>query len=88
VALRQKIAAQTASMMVSPVASGADQDTAKILQGMLRHTEAVSDSDYIYDSTYDMQMRIGWQNWRILHEYVGEQSFDQEPRLEAIENPF
>ena len=76
------------AMLVSPVGSGADVDTAKIHQGVLRHIEVASVADVTYDNAYDMMMRIGWCPWRIKVDYVNERSFDQEPRIEPIENPF
>jgi len=76
------------AMLVSPVGSGADVEAAKIHQGVLRHIEVVSVADVTYDNSYDMMMRIGWCPWRVKTDYVSERSFDQEPRIEAIENPF
>jgi hypothetical protein len=76
------------AMIVSPVGSGADVEVAKIHQGVLRHVEVVSVADVTYDNSYDMMMRIGWCPWRIKTDYTSEMSFDQEPRIEAIENPF
>jgi hypothetical protein len=76
------------AMLVSPVGNGADVDTAKIHQGVLRHIEVVSTADVTYDNSYDMGMRIGWCPWRVKVDYVNEMSFDQEPRIEPIENPF
>lgn len=76
------------AMMVSPVGSGADVETAKIHQGVLRHVEVASVAEYVYDESYDMMMRIGWCPWRIKTDYTSETSFDQEPRIESIENPF
>lgn len=74
-------------MLVSPVGSGADLEAAKIHQGVLRHIEVVSFADVTYDNSYDMMMRIGACPWRIKVDYVHERSFDQEPRIEPIENP-
>lgn len=76
------------SMLVSPVGDGADLEVAKIHQGVLRHIEVVSVADVTYDNSYDMMMRIGSCPWRVKTDYVGERSFDQEPRIESIENPF
>ena len=76
------------SMIVGPVGGGADVDTAKIHQGVCRHVEVVSVAEPTYDSSYDMMMRIGWCPWRVKQDYISERSFDQEPRIEAIENPF
>jgi len=76
------------AMLVSPVGSGADLEAGKIHQGVLRHIEVVSFADVVYDNSYDMMMRIGGCPWRVKTDYVHERSFDQEPRIEAIENPF
>jgi hypothetical protein len=76
------------AMLVSPNGSGADLEVAKIHQGVLRHFEVVSEADFIYDYSYDMGMRVGSHPWRIKTEYLTERSFDQEPRIEAIENGF
>jgi len=76
------------AMIVSPVRDGANEDTAEIIQGVLRHLEVVSDADLIYDYCYDMMLRIGWSDWAITPRYVSDKSFDQEPRLELVENPF
>jgi hypothetical protein len=76
------------AMLVSPVGNGADKEAAKIHQGVLRHIEVVSVADVTYDNSYDMMMRIGWCPWRVNTDFVSEKSFNQEPRIEAIENPF
>lgn len=76
------------SMMVSPVGAGADVETAKIHQGVLRHIEVASVADVTYDNSYEMMMRIGWCPWRIKVDYVDDRSFSQEPRIESIDNPF
>jgi hypothetical protein len=79
---------QRPAMIVSPVGSNTDPETADIIQGCLRHFEVQSYADVVYDDSYDMMLRIGWHNWRINQEYVNERSFQQEPRLAGVENPF
>lgn len=76
------------AMIVSPVGENSDEDVADIFQGMLRHTEVISDADYVYDVSYDMMLRIGFAYWRCNPEYIHEKSFKQEPRIQAIDNPF
>lgn len=76
------------AMLVDPVGSKSDPETALICQGVLRHIEQVSFADYTYDTSYDMMLRIGWHHWRINSDYVSDRSFDQEPRIEIIENSF
>jgi len=76
------------AMIVDPVGSGADPEVADIYQGVLRHIEVASFADTVYDNSYDMMLRIGWDYWRIATDYVDEMSFFQEPRIVGIENPF
>lgn len=82
------------AMIVSPVGSGADQELADIHQGVLRHIEVASMADVTYDNAYDGLLRIGWDYWRIQNQYVtddpgdDDSAFQQEPRIEAIDNPF
>lgn len=82
------------AMLVSPVGSGANLETAEIHQGVLRHIETQSFADVAYDDSYDSMMRIGWGNWRLKTEYISDlpgrddSAFRQEPRIEKIENSF
>ena len=76
------------AMLVDPVGSKADPETAEICQGVLRHVEQISFADVVYDTVYDTMLRIGWAYSRVDSEYIGEKSFDQEPRIALIENPF
>ena len=65
------------SMLVNPVGSGADQEVAKIHQGVLRHIEVASLADVTYDDSYDWMMRTGWCPWRIKTDYVSEMSWQE-----------
>jgi len=76
------------AMLVSPVGSGADIETARIHQGVLRHIEVASQADVTYDNSYDWMMRTGCCPWRIKTDYISDMSFDQEPRIEPFDNPF
>src|SRR5580704_10192884 len=82
------------AMLVDPVGSGTDVETAEIIQGALRHIENVSVADVTYDSNYDFMLRTGWSSWAINTEYVSDEpgdnddAFAQEPRIQLIENPF
>lgn len=76
------------AMIVSPVGNGATASVATIHQGVLRHIEVASFADTVYDDAYDMMLRIGWCPGRVDIEYTHEMSFDQEPRINGIENPF
>jgi Phage P22-like portal protein len=41
-----------------------------------------------YDAGGESAVKIGWGYWRVISEYVDEQSFDQELKIRSIRNPF
>ena len=76
------------SIKVSPVDNKADVETARILQGMIRHIENSSDADTAYDTAFDSAVRGGFGYFRIKTDYVSPMSFEQELRFEMIRNRF
>lgn len=68
--------------------SQADAKIAEILTGICRHIEVNSDADTAYDEAFDYSVRMGWGYWRVVTEYVREDSFDQEIFIRPIRNPF
>lgn len=75
------------SVKVSPVDDKADIDTAKILQGIIRHVEYSSDADTAYDTAFDRAVRGGFGYFRIVTEYCDPNSFDLDIRIRRIRNP-
>jgi hypothetical protein len=73
---------------VSPVDDKGDPEVAEILQGVIRHIEISSDADVAYDTASDYQARMGHGYIRILTEYVDDETFDLEPRIHWVINPF
>lgn len=73
---------------VHPVTDGADEKTADVIAGLMRHIQTNSRADVAYDTGADMQVRIGWGYWRVAARYVRENSFDQELYVERVRNPF
>lgn len=71
-----------------PVGSGADVDTAEVVNGLTRHIENRSQASVAYDAGGSMALSIGWGYWRIIPEYIDEKSFEQELRIAPIRNPF
>jgi hypothetical protein len=71
-----------------PVSGGADQAVAKVITGLGRHIEVSSDADNAYDTAVDFAVTMGFGYWRILTDYVGDNSFDQDIRVALIDNPF
>jgi len=68
--------------------SEANAKVADILTGIFKHIEVNSDADTAYDTAGEYAVRIGWGYWRIITDYIREDSFDQEIYLRPIDNPF
>lgn len=65
-----------------------DAKMAQIIQGITRHIEVNSDADQAYDNAADFAVRMGWGYWRVITDYVREDSFEQEIFIKQIANPF
>lgn len=76
------------SIQVSPVDSAADVDTAEVLQGIIRHIEYTSNADIAYDRAADGAVTGGFGFYRLITEYVDENSFQQTIRIASIPNQF
>lgn len=76
------------SIKVSPIGDGADQDTAKIIQGLIRHIEYYSSADVAYDTAFAGGAGPGRGFFRILTDYCDPESFDQEILIKRIANHF
>lgn len=70
-----------------PVAD-ADIDKAKVVNGLIRHIETLSNASVAYDSGGTSAIKIGWGYWRILGEYIDYKSFNQELKIKPIRNTF
>jgi hypothetical protein len=84
------------AILVSPVGDKSDPDTAKFLQGVVRHIEVASDADVAYDTAFEHCVMGGFGYCRLVTEYVdsrylGEDlknAWDQEIFIRRIKNPF
>ena len=77
-----------ASINISPVGSGADIDTAEVMEGMIKHIEYESNAEVATDTAVNGAAAIGFGYFRIMPEYANEKSFDQNLRFKRIRNPF
>jgi hypothetical protein len=75
------------SAKVSPVDDFADVETAKILGGMLRSIQRVSNADTAHDTAAEFALMGGEGYWRVVTEYEDFNSFDQVIRIKPINNP-
>jgi len=79
---------QRPRIKVHPVSSGADQDVAEVIEGLIRHIEVQSGADAAYDTAADFQTRMGWGYVRVGYRYCDETSFDQDIYIDRVRNPF
>lgn len=76
------------AIKVNPVDDAADIDTAKILQGMVRHIEYSSHADIAYDTAFEFAAKSGLGYFRICREYADPLSFQQEIKIKRIKDRF
>lgn len=58
--------------------TGGTKDIAKIKMGLSRSIENKSDAESIYDAAFDETITSGYGGWRLLTQFSGDSSFDQE----------
>jgi hypothetical protein len=73
---------------VHPCNDGADEKTAEVLQGLIRHIEYSSSADQAYDTGFEGCVRVGMGYWRLETDFEAPDSFDQEIKITRIVNPF
>lgn len=75
------------SIKFHPVGDGADKEVAEILDGLTRNIEYTSNADIAYDTALDHSVTGGFGYFRIVTDYASDDAFDQDLRIERIENP-
>lgn len=75
------------SIKVRPVDSGADIATSEVFQGIIKHIEDHSNADAAYDTALDSAATCGQGYFRVLTEYAGDNTFDQEIVIKRVRNP-
>ena len=76
------------SIKVSPVDSDADVDTAKVFGGLIRNIEQQSCAKTAYSTAEDSMTGCGLGAWRVVTEYSGDETFDQDIKIRRMKNPF
>ena len=82
------IRANRPSIRVLPVDDGADPDTAEVYNGLVRHIESQSDAATAYQMASESAASGGLGHFRVLNDYAGPETFDQELLIKPIPNPF
>lgn len=76
------------SLEALPVDSSSDPETAKIIEGMMRHIGYTSKADQVYETSLEQSTKGGFGYFKVITKYCGNKTFDQELRIERIVNPF
>jgi hypothetical protein len=77
------------AVKVHPVDDAADIDTAKVIQGVIRHIEVDSSSDFADDTATAFAVRTGGPGWsRVVKEYEHPFSLNQVLKIKGVRNPF
>lgn len=76
------------SIRVRPVDDKSDKDTAEVINGLIRHIEDESSADIAYLNALTWAVRCGLGYFRILTEYVSDDSWNQRIRIAQVHNRF
>ena len=74
------------SISIDPAGQGADKQTAKLYNGMVRQTQHISSSDLIFSESGRKMVGTGLAGWRIITDWPDADSFDQELLIKRISN--
>lgn len=75
------------AIKVNPVDNDADEDTAEVMQGLIRHIEYDSGADAAYDTGFNYAAIGGFGYWYVTTEYSDELSFDQDIKIKRVADP-
>lgn len=75
------------SVRVSAVGGDASYESAQVYEGVIRHIEYQSNAADAYDTALEFQVEGGIGYWRVVTEYAGDDSFDQDAFIRRIRNP-
>lgn len=85
--VENQIRQNTPTIKVLPADSNADPDTAEILQDLIRNIEYVSQADAAYDTAMSMAIKCSIGFFRIDHDYVAPDTFEQQILIKRVPNP-
>jgi hypothetical protein len=75
------------AITVKPAGDGADIETAKILQGLIKQIEVSSNASYAYDTAMDNTVAGGMGYIFITTDYVNDMTFEQDIIIKRCVNP-
>jgi hypothetical protein len=74
------------AVRVFPVGGGSDQETAKVMNGLMRDIQQRTDADIAYDTAIESAARCGEGFFRLIARYESDEGFDQEIAFSRIRN--
>lgn len=74
------------AMEVKPVGN-ASFKSAQAFEGIIRHIESLSQAQSAYDTAFEGMVIAGYGVWRIITDYIDDNSFDQEIKIQRIADP-
>jgi hypothetical protein len=77
----------TPTIKVIPAGSGADVETAEMIEGRIKAIEYKSNADSAYDMAAEFAVKSSIGFIRVDHGYIDDESFDQELRIDRVVNP-
>jgi len=77
----------TPMIKVHPVDDNADMETAKVIQGLIRHIEYDSNADVALDTSVNCAAAVGFGYFQLITDWEAEDSFDQCIKYKRIRNP-
>jgi hypothetical protein len=76
------------SIKVLPADSGADKETAQVINGLIRNIEYASNADVAYDTAVECAVTGGFGYFRVDMDYAFDDAFDMDLAIGRISNPF
>lgn len=77
-AIAGDISQKSFSVDIKPTGDASSEDTAKIIDGMVRNIESISNASDTYDNAAVDVVTAGLAGWEVVQKYVDDNSFDQD----------
>lgn len=76
-----------AAIKIVATGNGSTYESAQILEGVCRRIEYISNAQSAYEKAIEFQVYGGIGYWRVVTDYAGDDSFDQEIYIRRIKDP-
>jgi hypothetical protein len=75
------------AIKIVPLGNGATAEAANVWRAMIRHVEYQSNAQAAYSTAREFQVEIGRGWWRLVTDYAGEDTFDQDLFIRIVRDP-